>query len=150
MSGAEQISQSNSTAPIVATVAPPEIVFNPVNPHLSIVEETAEEPYRLRSPSESSYLAASAGCARGRGNPLRSISPIEDIPVFINGKKNIRQLVIIAAQPSSLRHGRTFSHARSRALTFADRFTLGRRITTGHALFQYRGGCYFEPTTWTD
>ena len=89
MSGAEQISQSNSTAPIVATVAPPEIVFNPVNPHLSIVEETAEEPYRLRSPSESSYLAASAGRARGRGNPLRSISPIEDIPGFINGKRNI-------------------------------------------------------------
>ena len=89
MSGAENASKCNPTAPIVAKVAPPEIVFNPVNPHLSIVEETAEEPYRLRSPSESSSLVASAGRAKGLGYPLRSISPIEDIPGFINGKRNI-------------------------------------------------------------
>jgi hypothetical protein len=89
MSGAENTGKSNSTSPVVATDAPTEIVFNPVSPHLSIAEETAEEPYRLRSPSESSYLAASAGRDRGRGNPLRSISPIEAIPGFINGKRNI-------------------------------------------------------------
>ena len=59
MSGEEQTSESNSMAPIRATVAPPAFVFNPVNQPLLIVEETAEEPYRLRSPSESSYLAAS-------------------------------------------------------------------------------------------
>ena len=89
MSGAEQTSQSNSTAPIVATVEPPEIMFNPVNPHLSIVKETAEEPHRLRSPSESPFLAASAGRARGRGHPIRSISPNEEILSFINGKRDI-------------------------------------------------------------
>ena len=114
MSGAENASKRNSTAPIVDTVAPPEIVFNPVNPHLSIVEETAEEPYRLRSPSESSYLAASAGRARGRGNPLRSISPIEDIPGFINGKRNIpRSLSPLNRVPADVRE---LSAARAREL----------------------------------